>query len=214
LRTGRTAIDIEELNKLFDYCSATGEIIRKKSSGGFRKGTRAGSVTPSGSRAVRINRASYSEASVAYAIYCGEWPDREPIHINGDASDNSAANLMLPGVCHPPESLLVLSRFGEEWRKTLAHLVVIQDSGCIEFVRNRDQNGYGRVHQMLAHRWSLLLCGIDIADKCVLHRCDNPPCVNPDHLFVGTQQDNIADAMAKGRIPKGDRHWTKRLKAA
>ena len=36
-------------------------------------------------------------------------------------------------------------------------------------------------------------------DMCVLHRCDNPPCVRPDHLFIGTKKDNALDSVAKGR---------------
>lgn len=41
--------------------------------------------------------------------------------------------------------------------------------------------------------------------KCICHRCDNPACVNPDHFFVGTQADNLADMRAKGRgvLPPG-----------
>lgn len=57
-----------------------------------------------------------------------------------------------------------------------------------------------------AHRVAYYLhSGIDPADLLVCHECDNPPCTNPAHLFLGTDQDNIRDRNAKGRQARGDR---------
>lgn len=75
---------------------------------------------------------------------------------------------------------------------------------CWEWIGMRDANGYGRlnVHDLpeLAHRlsWQLSVGAVPVG-KCVLHKCDNPSCVNPEHLYLGTQVDNIADMFQKGR---------------
>lgn len=69
-------------------------------------------------------------------------------------------------------------------------------------------SGYGQFRiknrMMLAHRVSWELKNGPILDSklCVLHKCDNPPCVNPDHLFLGTLEDNIKDMMDKKRNSK------------
>lgn len=66
-------------------------------------------------------------------------------------------------------------------------------------------NGYGRIminyRVRPAHRISFLVFkGPLDPDVCVLHKCDNPSCINPDHLFDGTKQDNVDDMIAKGRF--------------
>lgn len=82
---------------------------------------------------------------------------------------------------------------------------------CIEALGSRDSWGYGRVavggKQLRAHRHAWMLHhGAIPAGMCVLHKCDNPACINIDHLFLGTQTDNMADKVAKGRQSKGKQH--------
>jgi hypothetical protein len=77
---------------------------------------------------------------------------------------------------------------------------------CWEWTGRLNRDGYGGFkmnHQDLhVHRWSMKFAGHDIAGKVVCHKCDNPKCVNPDHLFLGTQADNVKDMIAKGRYVK------------
>jgi len=80
------------------------------------------------------------------------------------------------------------------------------NSGCWLWTAAVDPNGYGNfhvnVHEGLkkAHRvsWDLFRGSIP-EDTCVCHHCDNPPCVNPEHLFLGTTKDNMGDMSRKGR---------------
>lgn len=82
------------------------------------------------------------------------------------------------------------------------------ENGCIEWLAGKNANGYGVVHlwpkSYLAHRISWMVVRGAIAEGlCVLHGCDNPACINADHLFLGTHQDNMDDMWAKGRARPG-----------
>jgi len=95
-----------------------------------------------------------------------------------------------------------LDRFWSKVQKGL------NNNECWEWQANRDNNGYGR----FGHRYKLLSAhrvaweienGPIPKDLCVLHRCDNPSCVNISHLFLGTHKDNMKDRDQKGRSRGG-----------
>jgi hypothetical protein len=83
---------------------------------------------------------------------------------------------------------------------------------CLVWDGYRDNKGYGRINigqrMKSVHRtvWVLRYGEIPPETPCVLHRCDNPPCCNVGHLFLGTVADNNADMIAKGRNRRGPRY--------
>jgi len=100
------------------------------------------------------------------------------------------------------------------------HIVFSTKTSCWEWTRHITKWGYGVVKvegkAQLAHRISYLVFKGDPIGMCVLHTCDNPKCINPDHLFLGTNSDNVKDKVSKNRQSKigeypGERHHSAKL---
>ena len=94
---------------------------------------------------------------------------------------------------------------------------------CWEWNGHRDKDGYGRFHiyytktkkqtNIGAHKvsYELFYGKLVPGGMCVCHTCDNPTCVNPNHLWLGTNQDNMDDKINKGRQIHGENHHRAKL---
>ncbi len=95
--------------------------------------------------------------------------------------------------------------------------VKLPESGCWLWIGSLTNNGYGRMTfgaktEFLAHRVSYEQKYGKIPDgKFALHKCDVKSCVNPDHIFIGTQQENMTDKVKKNRQAKGESHGMSKL---
>lgn len=102
-----------------------------------------------------------------------------------------------------------------EGAKRKVEALLVDTDECINYpILNRE--GYGHIQtsihskkiHLLAHRVAYqIYYGVDLTpDDIVCHKCDNPSCINPKHLFVGTHEDNVRDRVAKGRSAIGERN--------
>lgn len=98
------------------------------------------------------------------------------------------------------------SRRGADLGQRLADHSSPATNGCIEWTAGRDKDGYGKIQVSRRARrthqiaWEVANGTTPPAGTVVRHRCDNPPCINPDHLVLGDAQLNAEDRVQRGRF--------------
>ena len=115
--------------------------------------------------------------------------------------------------CHWAESLTASK--GVQWNPEHFWSSVEKSTGCWLWMGCREKKGYGRImldgRPERAYRQAWRLAHGEIPNGLwVLHKCDNPPCVRPDHLYLGTSSDNQRDRAARqpGSWPHGEAHYS------
>jgi hypothetical protein len=112
------------------------------------------------------------------------------------------------------EEITFLTLSNHHSHKSVKYVV---NGDCWECVSHRlNEGGYATVRyngeQWYIHRLSYHLHKGKVPEgMVVMHTCDNPKCINPDHLGLGSQLDNIVDRNVKGRNQKGNSHWNSTL---
>lgn len=103
------------------------------------------------------------------------------------------------------KNLELKSCYQMDIKERLFSFINMNSNGCWDWIGAKNKKGYGclsyKNKTTIAHRLSyLLFIGEIPKDLHVLHRCDNPKCINPNHLFLGTDLDNSNDKISKGRF--------------
>lgn len=181
---------------------------------------------------VPMNSSTFPESSEAAEIVQGnsapssETPrvpvDAPPSHGRGRRFNPCRAHHSDQGVstdlgqCAP-----VQKNSPADWRRRIAEKSAPQPNGCIEWLATVNSSGYGVFHVRIdgratttgAHKASYIAHRGPVPDWAIVcHSCDNPRCVNPDHLWLGTPSDNVRDMLAKGRgVHNGGRPHKKSL---
>lgn len=87
--------------------------------------------------------------------------------------------------------------------------------GCWLWLRTIAKEGYGLSFKFgveTTHRLAYRVFKGEIPERmCVCHRCDTKPCINPDHLWLGTNTDNVRDRDLKNHTARGEKHWKAKL---